>query len=550
MIFATKMASDPDPPAFVPPLPELPEHYRVWRREDGSWWQLGRGTVYKATDERTGETVALRFIDAGTRTQDAMGALAEYAARLARPGSALVAPLRDFFISGPFNVAATGFVTGESLAERVRRAGPLLAGPAWNVAEQLLEALGSLHTLGIAHGSLEPSKILFPGGAGDETPLVLVEAGLHPSAGAAADFAAGTDATREDLRWLGISLWFALTGDALTTPTGEPLPWQRLDSAGITPALGALPVLLARTLTGEPSQRPATARALQDTLNMLAPWQSMVSTSTAMPSRVPAPAPVAPTPEPRPAASAYEDDELWPRTSPRLSPPNRRRRKSRQIWISLAQLALGGIAGFCIGVNYEKHHGWAGWFGGLHDATPAVPAVAATAPPTLPPPKPAPSATPEPDLPLLPSPPVNAAATGIRLNRLQSLQPDAGDILKYARQLRRVATLPVNDAASFPSDAQVGRLLERFDWNNPGSPNFHRTALVFVLGYSDEQPAARGQAASQQNADVLAQTLAVNGITSPIYTCGMGSGNDVPEVEATHTANGQFVEVWVAFTLF
>ena len=246
------------PPLPGPPDQLLPEHYRVWRRDDGSWWQLGRGGVFKATDLRTDGTVALRFLEAGPRTPDAMGALAEYAALLARPGSPLVAPLRDFFVSGAFNVAATEFIVGESLANRVRRDGPLGAGSVWAIARSLLDGLASLHALGLAHGSLGPSKILFPAHGESDQPLILVEAGLHPSASIAPDPAAGSAATRADLHQLGATLWFALTGEALEPSVDLPLPWQSLDAAGITPALGALPVLLARTLTGDPrnARRP------------------------------------------------------------------------------------------------------------------------------------------------------------------------------------------------------------------------------------------------------------------------------------------------------
>ena len=41
-----------------------------------------------------------------------------------------------------------------------------------------------------------------------------------PSASLAADPAAGSDATREDLRRLGATVWFALTGDDLAATPG------------------------------------------------------------------------------------------------------------------------------------------------------------------------------------------------------------------------------------------------------------------------------------------------------------------------------------------
>ncbi len=529
------------PPLPGPPDHVLPDHYRVWRRDDGSWWQLGQGTVYKATDLRTNATVALRFFDAGPRTLDSMGNLAEYAAALARPGSPLVAALRDFFVSGPFNVAATEWITGESLGERVRRAGPLGAEPVWTIARQLLDALASLHTLGLAHGSLEPSKVLFPAEGESDRPLVLVDAGLCLSASVAANPANGSASTREDLRRLGATLWFALTGEALELSADLSLPWQNLDAAGITPTSGALPVLLARTLTGPPAQRPPTALVLLKTLNVLESLGSAMPNLPPMPSRVPSPEPVAPTPAPHPFVA--EEGDLWTRPTSRLTMPNRRRRKPGPFFSSLLLLTLGGVAGFFGGIAYERNHHWleSAWEQWLSSRM---------APGPLPSPAITTRTLPDPGIPLPPSPPVSAVGVTARLDRIKSLQPDVRDILKYARELRRVATLPVAEATSFPTDAQVARLLERFDWTDPASPDFHHTPILLVLGCSNEPPGASGQAASHQEADAMAQALAQHGIMSPIYTCGLGSKEDVPEIEAAGAASGQFVEVWVAFTLF
>ncbi len=527
-------SSPPGPPDQV-----LPDHYRVVRREDGSWWQLGRGTVYKATDLRTDTTVALRFFDAGPRTPDTMGTLAEYAALLARPGSPLIAPLRDFFVSGAFNVAVTEWIAGESLAERVRRDGPLRAEPVWSIARWLLDALGSLHALGIAHASLEPSKILFPAEDEPARPLVLVDAGLHPAASVAADPAAGSASTREDLRRLGTTLWFALTGEDLDASPDLPLPWQRLDDAGITPALGQLPVLLARTLTGEPAQRPPTAPALLETLNVLASFGSAVPSLPTMPSRAPSSDPVAPTPEPHPLAAG--DGELWTRPTSRLTTPNRRRRKPGPFLRSVLLILSGLVPGFYGGIAYEKNHQWleATWARWLSSGTVSAAAASPTPSPPL-------TVAIESDVPLPRSPPVSATGVAVRLDRIKTSQPDVRDVLKYARELRRVATLPVTDAETFPTDAQVARLLERFDWTDPASPYVHRTPLLLVLGCSN----GPDQTLSQRDADRMAQALAQHGVTSPIYTCGLGSKNDLPEIEPAGEASGRFVEVWVAFTLF
>lgn len=419
---------------------------------------------------------------------------------------------------------------GESLAERVRRDGPLSAGPAWTVACQLLDALASLHARGVAHGSLDPSKIHFPGAELDQ-PITLADGDGLP----VADPVGGSDATRDDVRQLGTALWFALTGE----PPESPLPWLRLERAGITPELGGLPVLLARTLTGEPAQRPPTVPALLETLKRLASFGAGVSGLPPMPSRAPASDPAAPSLQTRPPFQ--EEGELWTRPTAPLSPPNHRRQPSRRMGVSLLLFALGVAVGFVGGVCYEKNRpvdlSW--WPHPFPQKTSGPPPEVASA-----------TAAPEPDVPLPPSPPVSAGAAAVRLARIKSVQPDTGDVLKYARELRRVATLPVGDAAGFPGEAMVARLLERFDWRDPASPYFHRTPLLLVLGYSSVGSDAQRRDASQHGADAVAQALSASGITSPIYPCPLGSADETPEVEQAAAKSGQFVEVWVAWTLF
>ena len=413
---------------------------------------------------------------------------------------------------------------GESLAERVRRAGPLGAAAALALARQLLVALEPSHRQGRAHGGVDPANLRFAADAPDGESLTLPDA-----APPAPD--PDPDATREDLHRLGAAVWFALTG----SPPESPLPWERLDGAGITPALGALPVLFARTLTGDPAQRPRTASALLEALNVLASLGASVPSLPSMPSPAPGSG-FATTPQPPPTGG--EEGELWTRPAVQRPTPNRRRRPTRRAWVPLLTFALGAAVGFAGGLIYER----------TPRPAPAASPVVVAGPPDAALPVPAPS----PDLAwaALPEQPATTAAAQARLERVKILQPDVGDVLRYARELRRVATVSVNDAATFPAEVVVARVLERFDWRNPASPYFHRTPLLLVLGYADDTPDAQGQALSQHCADALAQALVGSGITSPVYPVGLGSGDATPEVERPAAGGGPFLEVWVAWTLF
>ncbi len=409
---------------------------------------------------------------------------------------------------------------GETLARRVDREGPLHADAAWLLACRLLDAIETLHASGSAHGNLAPENILLPDGADGGRPLTLLNACASLSADA-------PGAVLDDLAQTGAVLWFALTGG----PPETPLSWQRLDSAGITADLGALPVLIARVLTGDPAQRPATVPALRDTLKVLASLRPAVPVCADMPIRASGSDPVAPTPEGRP--SAPMDSELWTRTPAQLALPHRRRSDSAQVWNTLVLLAAGGVAGFFGGVLYEKNHG-------AQSGSSALASIpAATPPPALS------KATPVPTPATLPpAQPVSPGGMAARLERISTLQPDVRDVLKYARELRRVGTVPVTDPA-FPSDAELSALAARFDWTAPGSPNFRRTPLLLVLGYDEA-----GAEASQALAEAMVRGLAHAKIKSPVYSCGMGNADKLAEVQTEGVGSGQFVEVWVAFTLF
>ena len=88
---------------------------------------------------------------------------------------------------------------GESLAERVRRDGPMQAPAVWTLACRLLDALDPVHASGAAHGGLDPENIVFPSGADGEPPLVFVN-------GSPAQATDASEATHEDLRQLGAAL--------------------------------------------------------------------------------------------------------------------------------------------------------------------------------------------------------------------------------------------------------------------------------------------------------------------------------------------------------
>ena len=536
---------------------DVPEHYRVWRREDGSPWRLGNGAACKATDLRTDDIVVLRFFDAPVQGPGGAAAMARLGQLLSRPRSPRVAALRDLFIREHTHLAVTEYIEGESLADRVRQQGALPTETVWAVVSEALEALTTMHEAGVAHGSFGPSKLLFPPTGG---PLRVVDGGLHPGASSVAP-TAGSPGTADDLRRLGMTAWLALTGsfpfaEGSEAPENVPLRWQPLDAFPASTTLRALLALFARTLTSPSNRRPQTADALLRSLeaqgfeprtiddgaaNREASRRKPVGGSGVFPGEpgveIPADAGfVRPAPERQPSESTVLREK--------------RSRSSRRVrgrwcrWRVEASLAILVLSGATAVLSLQHPHA-----ADVRASGAKIPATS-QAPPAPPAPKVPAAVVKMVAVPPVETQPVSGAGIQARAVRLQTRQPATLDALKLARELRRVATVPVTPGQPFPDAGELARLGGELSSINPGAPNTHRTALVLVLGCADEASADGSVSSSQEEADALAAALAQDGVTAPIYACGVGSSEGLSEVDRPAAGEGDFVEVWVAFLLF
>jgi serine/threonine protein kinase len=167
----------------------------------------------------------------------------------------------------------------QSLAELVETAGPLRVPDAVTLGETLARVLTDAHAVGIVHGGVTPTNVLFrPAGQ-----PVLADFGLtlrqrfprRPEAAAAytaPEVLRGAEPTAAaDLYGLGAVLHFALTGEApfparLGEPAGEVL--LRVLSAPPPTISGpdlpaALPSLVTALLAKDPAHRPGGAEVLE-----------------------------------------------------------------------------------------------------------------------------------------------------------------------------------------------------------------------------------------------------------------------------------------------
>jgi len=288
--------------------------YEIDCHADGSFCELGRGAMgvtYRATDTSLQRKVALKIIktDIAERSADAR----ERFVREARAAAALrhknIATVYQF---GMRQETAQYFyamelIEGETLDERVRRAGPLDARTTIKIAEQVTSALAAAEKHGLVHRDLKPANLMLVSPDGDEVigsdqarskrskiralrksgiPVVkIIDFGLAKAFHTATDPKSlthdrfvGTPAfaspeqfdhsavdVRSDIYSLGETLWFALTGktpfaghtlsEIHRAQESNRLPIEQFKGAHVPHRLKSL---LESMLAFEPASRPGT----------------------------------------------------------------------------------------------------------------------------------------------------------------------------------------------------------------------------------------------------------------------------------------------------
>src|SRR5712664_79689 len=141
--------------------------YEIDCHADGSLCELGRGAMgvtYRATDTSLRRKVALKIIktDIAERSADAR----ERFVREARAAAALrhehIATVYQFGMrleTGQYFYAME-LIEGETLDERVRRAGPLNARNTIGIAQQVTSALAAAEKHGLVHRDLKPANLM------------------------------------------------------------------------------------------------------------------------------------------------------------------------------------------------------------------------------------------------------------------------------------------------------------------------------------------------------------------------------------------------------
>ena len=289
--------------------------YEIDCHADGSLCELGRGAMgvtYRATDTSLQRKVALKIIktDIAERSADAR----ERFVREARAAAALrhehIATVYQFGMrleTGQYFYAME-LIEGETLDERVHRAGPLDARTTIGIAQQVTSALAAAEKHGLVHRDLKPANLMLVN-ADDSVvvesdqaqakrskiralrksgiPVVkIIDFGLAKAFHSATDLNSlthdrfvGTPVfaspeqfdhsaldVRSDIYSLGETLWFALTGKAPfagrtlseihRAQKSNALPTGQLKAAHVPHRLKSL---LGSMLAFEPASRPGTS---------------------------------------------------------------------------------------------------------------------------------------------------------------------------------------------------------------------------------------------------------------------------------------------------
>jgi eukaryotic-like serine/threonine-protein kinase len=329
----------------------------------------GTGEVWRALDNGSGETVALKRLR--NRGTTATERLRREAALLATVAGPHVIGVRGVIVEGDEAVLVMDYAAGGSLAAVLGARERLPAPEVVTILAPIASALAAAHARGLVHGDLTPANILF---TADGRPL-LADFGVAQALGAARDIVEGTvdfldPAIVAGSPLVGASDVFALGAIGFTALAGQPL-WgrgtpdqiQARASIGVRPSLDELapdvpPALVAAieaALRLEPDERPDARSFANAVLRACAAAPVGLAVTPTF-----APAPMTQQVIPRPVIDAIERDQVGFDIDADLQPrPTWRRhllpwRRYLVMWVT-ACLTLMASAG--LGLALGRHGG-------------------------------------------------------------------------------------------------------------------------------------------------------------------------------------------------
>src|SRR5262245_33591673 len=222
------------------------------------------GVVYRAVDERLGQTVALKVLRTSSPARrEQLAREVRLARQVTHPA---VCRVYDFEEAGHECFLTMELVDGENLATLLLRVGRLAPGRVLAIAREVLEGLAEAHASGVLHRDLKPANLLMDATGhvcitdfgiatgGDPADVLALPAGT-PAYMAPEQRSGSALSAQTDLYALGVLLYELLTGDRPSL-TPEP-PSRRV--ADVDPQLERA---ILTALEPDPLRRPSSARVM------------------------------------------------------------------------------------------------------------------------------------------------------------------------------------------------------------------------------------------------------------------------------------------------
>jgi Tol biopolymer transport system component len=120
----------------------------------------GMGEVYQAHDTKLGRDVAIKVLpEAFAHDADRLSRFQREAKMLASLNHPNIATIHGLEQSNATSYLVMELVSGETLADRIKRDGPFPVDEALTIAKQIAEALEAAHEKGIIHRDLKPANV-------------------------------------------------------------------------------------------------------------------------------------------------------------------------------------------------------------------------------------------------------------------------------------------------------------------------------------------------------------------------------------------------------
>lgn len=212
------------------------QHYEIFKRDDGTLWELGRGAMgvtYRARDTLLHREVALKVVNSRYLENDTARQRFQREARAAaRISHENVAMVYQFGVEDESCYYAMEYIRGETVEHYLNEKGPMPPAFAVRVAIQVCRALSAAEKEGLVHRDIKPANLMIteseedmrvkvidfglakPSSLAEEQDATLTVAGFvgTPYFASPEQLAEQDLDIRSDIYSLGVTLWFMLSG--------------------------------------------------------------------------------------------------------------------------------------------------------------------------------------------------------------------------------------------------------------------------------------------------------------------------------------------------